>query len=108
MFYAFLAGVGSQAILGLGLLLNAWLFRGVEPDRWRRMSARRSCNTVQGIIAITFTTSLFCLIQAGRVTLLTLFFLIVIPQLVGFLVMGTFWGRLKYAPGAGCQFDPEI
>ena len=42
-------------------------------------------------------------------SLLTLLFFIVIPQLVGLLVMGSFWGRLKHAPAKkGCQVDFEI
>ena len=47
-------------------LLIAWLLRRDEPDRWRRMSARRTFNMVLGIIAIGFTTFLFGLVLDGE------------------------------------------
>jgi hypothetical protein len=85
-------------IFSLGLLAVAWWFRGVEPDRWRRMSARRAENAALGLIGIGGTAALVWLAAPANRTILLGF--LVIPPSLGALVMGIFWGRLNHAEGA--------
>ncbi len=107
LFCIVLAVATSIAIFGLGLLYVGWLFRRVEPDRWREMSAHRIRNRLLGLTAAVGPLALLCL-SPNPVGMRTAIWGIVIPPLIGVVIMGTFFGRLKHAKAAGGPVDPEL
>jgi hypothetical protein len=107
VFLGVIAGVISSSIFGLGLLVVGWLFRRVEPARWRAMSARRAQNTLLGLVAAIGPIALLGL-SPNPAGMRIAIWGIVIPPLIGAAIMGLFFGRLNHAKPAGGPVDPEI
>jgi hypothetical protein len=103
IFTIFISTGSFLAVFGLGLLFIAWLFRHVEPDRWRRMSTRPVFNTVISLLAVSLTTANFWLIPGGRMDLLVV---MVTTESVGLLVMAFFFGSSSTKKRKAV--DPEI
>ena len=107
LLFIVLAVATSFAIFGVGLLHVGWLFRRVEPDRWREMSAHRARNAVVVLTAAIGPTALLCL-SPNPIGMRTAIWGIVIPPLIGVVIMGTFFGRLNHAKSKGGPVDPEL
>jgi hypothetical protein len=102
-----LAVATSLAIFGVGILHVGWLFRRVEPDRWREMSSHRARNTLLGMTATIGPIALLGL-SPNPAGMRIAIWGIVIPPLIGAAIMGLFFGRLNHAKPAGGPVDPEI
>jgi hypothetical protein len=106
-FLGVIAGVISSSIFGMGALYVGWLFRRVEPDRWREMSAQRVRNALVGLTAAVGPIAL-CHFSPNPAGMRIAIWAIVIPPLIGAAIMGLFFGRLNHAKPAGGPVDPEI
>ena len=107
LFCIAIASATSISIFGVGVLYVGWLFRRVEPDRWREMSARRVQNTLLGLVAAIGPIALLGL-SPNPADMRIAIWGIVIPPLIGAAIMGLFFGRLNHAKPKGGPVDPEI